>query len=739
MGLFGSRKKTYVSSTCYNLAGDVHKRTNFFKNTVITAVLVPEEKRTLGTAINNAYTGGPGIRMRGFARWARNRGYANFLRMSQGGLYTPQTVDLEVLEEAISTELSQPISLLMVEQGDADYLYWVEQYLMRYRPELLYTDWIADLDDVRKMVTLQLEDSTTLQVAIPTFAANYEYIYATYYDAERKEHLWIYRKGSGKPALDAAFSLVTPVQQFYPIIPIRIHNKFLDEQNLPDLFKHGKKAYKKAFGGDMVELQDKMKEGNSIKDIDHAFVVFGVSLNTPENVGRKYIYKFFQWMMENGQGSSLAASTLSQEVQQAQQKQLALRQWEMAQADPVDPLNGTAAPSVSAYPMIPVTKIRLYCQRPDVDYDMTISWTSLTETTGTGLLSPGRKVGEVWWEQPTPIDLGSLRLRTRTLKNLIQGRCELCWQESSNRWRKLSFSGLLHTNLVYGGKKVEIQSHEALDDPDESGFIIPLHETVFNRMSIKDYTQLTSSSAYLVLNSYQVVKKKWYQTGLFKVIVFIVAIIITVVAPYLSTGVWTATGVGAGVATAVLGTIAVGTLVHALIAAVVNAIVAAILVRIFTHVGTELFGEEFGAIIGAIAAVVTMQVGRGMAAGQSFGESFAGLMSPANLMNLTMAAGDGWAGYLQESALAFQTKTQDLLGQFAEASGEIADKMAQLLGTDGMTNFDPMELLKATLSSYTETRSSFLSRTLLTGSDIAEISMSMLGKFTESTLSTDLP
>ena len=82
---------------------------------------------------------------------------------------------------------------------------------------------------------------------------------------------------------------------------------------------------------------------------------------------------------------------------------------------------------------------------------------------------------------------------------------------------------------------------------------------------------------------------------------------------------------------------------------------------------------------------------------------------------------------------------QDLLEQFAEASGEIADKMTQLLGTDGMTNFDPMELLKATLSSYTETRSSFLSRTLLTGSDIAEISMNMLGKFTESTLSTDLP
>lgn len=739
MGLFGSRKKTYVSSTCYNMAGDVHERTNFFKNTIVTAVLVPDEKRTLGTAINNAYSGGPGIRMRGFARWARNHGYADFIRMSQGNFYTPGTVDLEVLEETISTELGQPISLLMVEQGDADYLYWVEQYMLQYRPELIYTDWIADLDDSRKMVTVSLEDESTIQVAIPTFAANYDYIYALYSDPDRKEKLWIYRRGSGNAALDAAFDLVAPVQQFYPIIPIRIHNKFVDSTNLPDLYKHGSKAYKKAFGADIEELQNNMKGSSSIRDIDHTFVVFGVSLNTPENVGRKYIYKFFQWMLNNGQGATLAENELANRIIQAANTQSAIAQWLEAQMDLTSPQRGTAAPTADKYPYIPVTKLRLYCRRPDVDYDMTISWTGLTETTGSGMLEPGKKVGELWWKQTLPIELGQLRLRNKALKNLVQERSELCWQETPNRWRKLSFTGLHHSNLVYGGKKVEITSYDALADDEESGFIIPLHETVFNSMSIKDYTQLTSSSAYLVMNSYQVVKKKWYQTGLFKVIVFVVAIIITVVAPYLSTGVWTATGVGAGVATAVLGTIAVNTLVHALVAAVVNAIVAAILVRIFTAVGTELFGEEFGVIVGAIAAVAAMQVGNGIAAGQTIGESFSGLMSASNLMNLTLAAGDGWAGYMQESAVAFQMRTQDLLEQFAEASGEIADKMAELLGTDGLANFDSMELLKATLSSYTETRSSFLSRTLLTGSDIAEISMNMLGKFTESTLTTDLP
>ena len=739
MGLFGSRKKTYVSSTCYNMAGDVHERTNFFKNTIVTAVLVSDEKRTLGTAINNAYSGGPGIRMRGFARWARNHGYADFIRMSQGNFYTPGSVDLDALQAAISAEVGEAISLLMVEQGDADYLYWVEQYMLQYRPELLYTDWIADLDDMRKMVTVQLEDESTIQVAVPTFAANYDYIYAMYSDAQRKEKLWIYRRGSGNAALDAAFALVRPVQQFYPIIPIRIHNKFVDSRHLADLYKHGKKAYKKAFGADIAELQAKMQGSESIKDIDHTFVVFGVSLNTPENVGRKYIYKFFQWMLNNGQGATLPESALIEKIALAMGKQSELSLWLQAQEDLASPLRGTQAPTATAYPNIPVTKLRLYCQRPDVDYDMTISWTGLTETTGTGLLDPSKKPGQVWWEQSVPLDLGVVHVRTQALKNLSQQRCVLCWQESANQWRKLTITGLHHSNLVYGGKKVEIEAYDALTDSEESGFIIPLHETVFNSMSIKDYTQLTSSSAYLVMNCYQVVKKKWYQTGLFKVIVFIVAIIVTVVAPYLSTGVWTATGVGAGVATAVLGTVAVNTLVHALVAAVVNAIAAAVLVRIFTAVGTELFGEEFGVIVGAIAAVAVMQVGSGVASGQTVGESFAGLMSPTNLMNLTMAAGDGWAGYLQESAVAFQARTEELLEQFAEASGEIADKMAALLGTDGMANFDPMELLKATLSSYTETRSSFLSRTLLTGSDIAEISMSMLGKFTESTLTTDLP
>jgi hypothetical protein len=55
----------------------------------------------------------------------------------------------------------------------------------------------------------------------------------------------------------------------------------------------------------------------------------------------------------------------------------------------------------------------------------------------------------------------------------------------------------------------------------------------------------------------------------------------------------------------------------------------------------------------------------------------------------------------------------------------------------GDFHFDPMNLTNVNMGGVTESPQSFLDRTLLTGTDIAQMSIDMLHNFTDTTLSVD--
>src|ERR1700743_3516987 len=69
MGLFGSTK-IYVSSTVYNLAGDVDKRPNFLKTLVSQNIIVGTRGTSMTDSMVSGYLNGPGIRIRNYGRWS---------------------------------------------------------------------------------------------------------------------------------------------------------------------------------------------------------------------------------------------------------------------------------------------------------------------------------------------------------------------------------------------------------------------------------------------------------------------------------------------------------------------------------------------------------------------------------------------------------------------------------------------------------------------------------------------
>lgn len=550
--------------------------------------------------------------------------------------------------------------------------------------------------------------------------------------------IYIYRFGSGNPTLDNLFEDANMGGEFFPYIPVRLDNKFLSETYEPDAYAISKKAYKKATTGSFDELVESIKDNDALDDIDYAYVMFGVSINTLENSSRKYLYNFFKklavdqtsdesdydlWKLQQNTYGSLNDNWI---------------EWKLAQDNPADPLFGTAEPVMGQFPAAPVNNIRINSNGSiNTNLDIQITWSSITETIGTGLLKPDAKNNEVWFEVDTSdsfVQKYYNNMFSNEKDTLIYDRVKLHWQIDENSWKSLTIIGMVHRNYIYGGKYVEIGIKEAIEDSEESGFIVPIHYPTYREMSLVDTTQMSTACCYIVFNCYVVKKIKWYQSGIFRIIlIIIIVVVVTIVfAPAAPAAGGTAATIGATTAAA----IGLSGVIAIIVSTAVNMVVGMILTRILSEGFSLIVGEKIGQILGAIAAVVAMDVGNALINGSSTSTIFANLASAQNLIQLSSSVGNGISGYVAKSAQDWNVKSQELIDEYEKESKRIAQLYAENFGY-GMGSFDPMLLVDSAIT-YIETEAEFLTRTLMTGSDIAEMSIDMLSEFAALTLSTDL-
>lgn len=549
--------------------------------------------------------------------------------------------------------------------------------------------------------------------------------------------IFIYRQGSGNAVLDEMFNSNAGIGSFFPYIPIRIDNKFVSDTWQPQIYPWAKRAYKRATDAPLRKTINSISDNDSLGDIDYVYATFGVSLNVRENVCKKYIYKFFKMVMEDGSLSGLTDyNAWKVKWAAALQSYVDWYNWMVAQQNTLDPNFGSPEPTRLTYPDTPGNSIQVSSSTvAAMNYDITVSWNYLTEATGTGLLKPGAKKDELWFNKVSTdtfeqiIDAPYLDTGVTATDSVVIEVIELCWQESLTTWRKLTIGGLKHRNLVYNGKSVDITANEALDDIDESGFIIPLHEQIYRDMGMVEGTQMATACCFLVFNCYKIVKQKWYQTGIFQIIIIIIAIVIS-----MYDGGATAAGVlgsnaAVGAAVGLTGTAAL------VVGAAINAIAAMIVMMVIQEAATGLFGDKIGALVGAVVAVVAVQMGSAMQTGASASQSFAGLMKADNILKLTAAVGKGYAGYAQAATNEYVQKTTDLLENYEKESKALNDQFYETI-SNGFV--DPSVVTEA-LQAQLETAEVFLGRTLMTGSDVVEMSQRLVSDFVLLTTSVQLP
>lgn len=561
----------------------------------------------------------------------------------------------------------------------------------------------------------------------------------TIFDGLGQSKVVIYRKNSGNPVFDAMFDNATNTGDFYPFIPIRLNNQFLSDTFFPDLYAASKKGYKKAFGRNYYDkLVDIIADNESIGDIDFAYITFGVSLNVIDNSALRYVYAFFETLLDSFEaGSPEEYAAYRAKWIEARDFNSDYEAWDVAQSDPTNPLYGTPKPAVVSYPSMPNQEIQI---KNGDQYNIRLTWNSMQETAGIGLGKPGVKKGDLWWEVGAvqilngKVSSGPGLFATMTERSAI---VHLWYQETATSWKKITFEGLRHINTIYKGKAVEIDADEAILDAEESGFVVPLHEGIFNNMPIVDRTQSATANSFILFNCYQVVKKKWYQTGLFKIVIIIIAIVISIY-----TG-----GAGGAAAGGLLGSnaavgaalgLAAGSLAAVIVGAIANAIAAMLLVAVIQKGAVALFGDKLGTIIGAIASVIALNVASGVAQGQTVAQSFGNLTRADSILALTNAVGEGYAAYVQADTLDALNRTETLLSEYKEEAFEIQQQFLETFGSSTRGIIDPFKLTEAAQMTP-ESRDSFLARTLLVGSEIVELSTALLDNFTEVSLSTDLP
>lgn len=225
----------------------------------------------------------------------------------------------------------------------------------------------------------------------------------------------------------------------------------------------------------------------------------------------------------------------------------------------------------------------------------------------------------------------------------------LRYQGSETEWRQIVITNYVNTYTVSGHSFTTYLT----SSKDTARLIIPLD--VLNSLRYREYVVVFESSLSMICYSITVVKMKWYQTGIFKIVLMIVMVIIAIYTGYFdpetfaaSLSSMTATQVG----TAVLQAVAVS-------------------------VGIQMLLRALGPKLGALAAIIA-------------------IIALAATGNLGMSL-DGMKGYLSTASAilstmdqAMQMKINELmvkgeaeLKQIASKHEELKEQMESLRSLDG--------------------------------------------------------
>ena len=439
---------------------------------------------------------------------------------------------------------------------------------------------------------------------------------------------WTYRlKDNLYPALHPVVD--AQPDTFLPVVPIRhnnidytdpaIHNTPPDPNNL---FSTSKKLLRR-LDINFEDLGQRLNENPDIGEMDHAYVMWGVDIQTSHEPSLAYLVEFFD------------------NIAQLQNK------------NELDFLADLANPAISDEPFSGyntdnVGNFDEYGLRLVLQHDY------ITTDTAVGIVGNG-KIGAA----EKLIDTYDVTINSTYYDPETGDSFETSTDESRYRLtitsqvtdvlvKTVVVHNLKLTNNIYKTHSDIVTLDMVLNDPDEHNLIVPVQYDLASTFKLPARNALYSDSAILIINSYDKIKLKWYKTGWFKVVMIIIAFII-------------AAYTGQAWLVELADAIAVGVM------AVVMFLLESIIVAVAIDMGMNWVVTEYGEKIGIIGAVVLTLVAMILSKGSSGASSSQFTLATPQLMlqgasalissvnEFLIAAGEA----IRNEYLEFEAKMED--------------------------------------------------------------------------------
>jgi len=484
-----------------------------------------------------------------------------------------------------------------------------DSVLVKYVFVVPITEKINGLDVVR-------EELREGQLSIPITGYDEEedyYHVKYYYDTQtgRKAGYWLYEDGSGGyPEIDAIYRTdYDEIGDYFPIVYFRHdkQNRTLESLRDTHAFKSTQKVLK-YLNMDFIDMAAAIHENPDIKDIEQAFMMFGVPADTENEVQLRYLFEYFNLLYYTSEGDYTLPGML---------KGGGFDPWER--------------------------KIGRAINIADAEFNMTLSYESIGKRRVAGTIGPvGSHAGGIEYEGITQeyqglegIEYIVIRTPYRYYRRQVN---KTFYEEVSVFNPRLTYAIWRGKNYVAGA------GNEAL--------LIPLDRSLTGLFSMPDREVLYSRSLHFVFNTRITTKQKWYQSGWFKIVMIVVAIVLTILYPPGGAAMW------AKIA-------AMGTAIY-IAAIIVTVVVMQVVVSAVTKVVSKALGAEVAMVLAVIAII--WSGGRSLQAGLTAMQkltadvllSFATNLAKAAVNQYTTTAMDKYRSDLQEFDLMSDKLTKEL-------------------------------------------------------------------------------
>lgn len=397
------------------------------------------------------------------------------------------------------------------------------------RTESFTFDFLDYIPSAVPQLPSEADQPPTVITGSGDFVQEYDYIQACYtYTVGAVTHIeyLTYEYGSGtQPALDALFTLTASIGEFYPRLYARLNG-----QELPTTLGINSNEYKssqklgKILGIDWVDwsanLHASIAENMPLSELQQVFLTIAAPMNTTDVVIIEYQYHYWTKMFNELTGTVTTGA-----------------------------LAGTGA------------KVGKVLTIADTTYTNTINFSAVNIVTVTGT------IGTVGTYSSGYTNTGGFLAR-RTPYHVYR------YQDTLTTYKEVRVYNAKSNHAFLWFSTLAVGTDENL--------VIPLDRTALPNLSGVETEILFNKCLYLVMNMTKVITTKWYQRGVFKAVMVIVAVVITV---------FTA---GAGASLLVILT---NLAVNLAIATVINIIITAL-------VRTGAVSGKFAAALAVVATIL---------------------------------------------------------------------------------------------------------------------------------------